>query len=1179
MKSLLTKTIGIFLFAALMLFMTATEAQASHFRGGNMHYTLAPNGVATFTVESLWRKYAYDGFHNISIRNAAGAQVLYQSVSYTGTTVLLDTSNPDYDFRRQVFTVNMAGLPAGQYTAFHSNCCRISGIRNPISSNFSFDNKIIYTPGAANGSPQLNASFITTVARGYNYSQNLNAFDPDGHSMSYQLLSGGVAYSPTSNIPGLTISPTGQVNIPAANTATLTTGNWVFKVRVTDSSGAFSDRDVMVNVVNTSNVPPVVGSIGDRIVALGQSVSFPVSATDTNAGDTVTLSSSSLPAGASFIQTPGNPASGTFTWTPSAGQEGVHTINFEAKDNGIPNLTASQQVKITVVGANNAPILDPVGSKSVPAGGKLSFHVTCSDPADPGDSQTLSASFMPAGATLTQNTFGNSVSGTFAWTPSYSQANQVFTGIAIRCTDNGLPNLTDEESINITVGNANNAPALASIGNQSVGYGQSMTLNLSASDADGNVVTLSSSSLPPNATFVQNPGNPASGTFTFTPDFSQAGMLVPMTFTATDNGNPNLFSSESIVIIVLSNQPPVANAGGTYIAQCSGNSSASVTLNGSGSTDPDAGDTLSYAWSWPGGSATGSNPTASFPLGHTLVNLTVSDGNGGESTAYATVIVEDTTAPTVNAGPDVTVEATGQDGAAYDVSAQASATDNCCAVSISISPVGIYPLGENLVNVSATDCSNNTGYDPMIVNIVDTTAPVLTVPANVTVEANGVLSTVTLAAATATDIFSVTITNDAPALFAFGDTTVTWMATDPNGNSSTATQTVTVADTTAPVLTVPADVSVEANGVLSTVSLGTATATDIFGATVTNDAPATFALGATTVTYTATDGNGLTTSGTQTVTVADTTAPVLNVPADITAEANAINSTVAIGSATATDIFPVTVTSDAPATYLLGTTVVTWTATDANGNVTTGTQNVTVVDTTAPVLTVPADVSVEATGMETPVSIGTATATDIFAVTVTSDAPATYPLGTTVVTWTATDANGNVTTGTQNVTVVDTTAPTVTAQLVPVVVSDDDDHHGKNEEHAKKGLFQVVFTASDIVDANPALTATLNGATVTNGQIVQLKQSKKAEVEFEHGKLQVEGMSFTLDVSATDFSGNTGTASASYAFPVHEDHGIHRGNDKEDKHADSGNHKSEGKAKVEHKDSKKSDSKKDKKRS
>jgi len=53
------------------------------------------------------------------------------------------------------------------------------------------------------------------------------------------------------------------------------------------------------------------------------------------------------------------------------------------------------------------------------------------------------------------------------------------------------------------------------------------------------------------------------------------------------------------------------------------------------------------------------------------------------------------------------------------------------------------------------------------------------------------------------------------------------------------------------------------------------------------------------------------------------------------------------------------------------------------------------------------------------VAIGTATATDIFGVTVISNAPAIFPVGTTVVIWTATDGNGLVTTGTQNVTVVD----------------------------------------------------------------------------------------------------------------------------------------------------------------
>ena len=42
------------------------------------------------------------------------------------------------------------------------------------------------------------------------------------------------------------------------------------------------------------------------------------------------------------------------------------------------------------------------------------------------------------------------------------------------------------------------------------------------------------------------------------------------------------------------------------------------------------------------------------------------------------------------------------------------------------------------------------------------------------------------------------ITNNAPALFPIGVTTVTWTATDASGNTATATQTVTVNDTQAP---------------------------------------------------------------------------------------------------------------------------------------------------------------------------------------------------------------------------------------------------------------------------------------------------------------------------------------------------------------------------------------------
>ena len=233
--------------------------------------------------------------------------------------------------------------------------------------------------------------------------------------------------------------------------------------------------------------------------------------------------------------------------------------------------------------------------------------------------------------------------------------------------------------------------------------------------------------------------------------------------------------------------------------------------------------------------------------------------------------------------------------------------------------------------------------DPIVDDLTDTTAPVVTAPADLTVEATAVLSTVEIGTATATDNKDAapSITNNAPAAFPLGTTTVTWTATDAAGNSDTAEQKVTVVDTTAPVLTVPADIQKEATDVTTPVDLGTASATDIFPVTVTNDAPAAFALGTTTVTYTATDANGNSSTATQIVTIVDTTAPVLTVPADVTVILTGALTQVNLGVATATDIFGATVTNNAPADgFKIGTTVVTYTANDPNGNSTTGTQKV-----------------------------------------------------------------------------------------------------------------------------------------------------------------------------------------------------------------------------------------------
>jgi hypothetical protein len=106
-----------------------------------------------------------------------------------------------------------------------------------------------------------------------------------------------------------------------------------------------------------------------------------------------------------------------------------------------------------------------------------------------------------------------------------------------------------------------------------------------------------------------------------------------------------------------------------------------------------------------------------------------------------------------------------------------------------------------------------------------------------------------------------------------------------------------------------------------------------------------FNVGATTVTYTATDAQGLVTTASFTVTVSDTQLPSVTAPAAVTVTAalNSCTASAVLGSVNATDNCGIlTSTNDAPATFPIGNTTVTYTVTDVNGNVATATQVVTV---------------------------------------------------------------------------------------------------------------------------------------------------------------------------------------------------------------------------------------------
>ena len=315
--------------------------------------------------------------------------------------------------------------------------------------------------------------------------------------------------------------------------------------------------------------------------------------------------------------------------------------------------------------------------------------------------------------------------------------------------------------------------------------------------------------------------------------------------------------------------------------------------------------------------------------------------------------------------------------------ASATATDNVDgALSVSNDGLPVFPLGETIVTFSATDAAGNVGTDSATVTVTDQTAPVLTAPADGIVpatDANGTAATdaavvawVESAVATDNVDSSVTITNDAPAILPLGPTVVTFSVTDAAGNTSTATATATVADTTAPVITAPQIFVVlgESDGVSAESQpdawqeimdmLAGVTATDNVDGTleVLSDAPTDlFLFGETTVTFTATDAAG-NVGTTQTIvnvsldivdpelTIPESISINVDMPGDVVLSSSDV-ITLFFAAAVATDNkdgdLTANITNNGLTAYPVGTTLVTFSVSDAAGNTVTGSASITVI--------------------------------------------------------------------------------------------------------------------------------------------------------------------------------------------------------------------------------------------
>ncbi len=589
-----------------------------------------------------------------------------------------------------------------------------------------------------------------------------------------------------------------------------------------------------------------------------------------------------------------------------------------------------------------------------------------------------------------------------------------------------------------------------------------------------------------------NPGETAVFDFVYTANGSNGSSITNAASVESETDELNEVDNTAIYTLVI-------GGGGGTPADCVLNCPPSLTVATNTTQGGNPGATVNFDEPVANGSCgtvTASPASGSFfPVGTTIVTVTSSTGGG--SCSFAVTVI-DSASPTITCPANQTVQApSGQTEATVNAGTPATTGSNVVIGSERSDERPVtdpYPIGTTTITWSATDEFGRQAFCVQTIVVTSLDTPAISCPSNKTFNATDGCSYTATAAEIGTPTTGgaasppgeacpvsnpCAVRSDGLALtapFPAGQTTITWTVNNAVGTAS-CTQVITVIgnDTVAPTLHLPANITTSTDqcSILLDDEQFVATAEDdgTCGSTVTisrtgiprvacpvpGDPTRTcesfvFPTGTTTVTYTATDASGNSTSGIQTVTVNENPNinPTIDAPANVTVSTGpgatscgTVVSDATLGTASASDnCAGVVVTrTGVPAgnVFPVGTTIVTYRATDRVGNFTEDTQTVTVIDNTPPVVTAPAAITLftgpGATSCGVTVSdlngtLGTGTATDncpgVGAVS-RSGVPAGnfFPVGQTTLTYSATDAHGNTSSAQQVVTVVDNTPPII----------------------------------------------------------------------------------------------------------------------------------------------------------
>jgi cyclophilin family peptidyl-prolyl cis-trans isomerase len=433
----------------------------------------------------------------------------------------------------------------------------------------------------------LATATLPATTNGVSYSTTLSASggtNPDSFAVTSGALPKGLSID----------SSTGQIS---GTTAVTTPGAFPFTVTVSDASGAKASQSYSITVNAAIALSPATLTFP----VVNASYDETITATGGTGNVTLSVPSADLPTGLTFASTPGNPATGTISGTPTA--DGSFTFTVTATDT--VGATMSQTYTVTVAPFTLSPTTLPAWTSGL-ANYSQTITATGGTP-----TFSISAGALPTGLTLNPNsgiisgkpttagTYDFTVTAEEAGVGSVSQAYSIQINAALGITPTTLPAPTLDTAYPSTT--------LTSSG----GTG-TVTLSVPASD------------LPTGLTFTSSPGNPGTGTISGTPTASGT-----FTFTVTATDADGATATQSYTLTV---NPVVAVTQVTSPINLSNDTATSV----SGTGEPL--DGISVTASDAAGDTTSSYPTTVGSNGQwTITGIDVSTLDDGTIT-YTAVI-------------------------------------------------------------------------------------------------------------------------------------------------------------------------------------------------------------------------------------------------------------------------------------------------------------------------------------------------------------------------------------------------------------------------------------------------------------------------------------------------------------------------------------------------------------